>query len=266
MSAFFLYVCSLLALTLGTVTVCGLAVRLCSRLFSRISGSGSSRVFDATAMVGTPVHEAGHAVMCLLFGHKITGICLWSPTAKNGMYGYVEHSYNRKNPWALLGNLFIGIGPIFSGLAVTVLALFLCFPDAWRGYLAVSQSVSADGTAAGEIVAGIFSLFLSLPAAIAQAPWRAILGLLVLLAVSLHISLSLADIRGSLSALPFYLILTLLFAAVTFLLKWNGAVEQFLRLWNVRLLSLFSLVIAFCLVWILLAVLVRAVQKLLFKH
>ena len=44
-------------------------------------------------------------------------------------YGYVEHSYNPRNLWARLGNLFIGIGPIFSGLGVVVLLLWLCFPN-----------------------------------------------------------------------------------------------------------------------------------------
>ena len=46
MMDFLLYFLSLAALTLGTLTVCGLAVRLCSRLFSALLGRGSGAVFD----------------------------------------------------------------------------------------------------------------------------------------------------------------------------------------------------------------------------
>ena len=139
---FMLYVGKLLLLTLGVFTVCGFAVRFCARAFSALTGSGSETVFDVTSVVGTPVHELGHAVMCLPFAHKITKIKLWSPKATNGVYGFVEHSYNRKNPWARLGCLFIGLGPILSGIGVVILTLLLCFPSAWQSYLAASRALA----------------------------------------------------------------------------------------------------------------------------
>ena len=113
----------LILLTLGIPTACGLFVHLCAVVFRKLIGRGAGGVFDATALLGTPVHELGHAAMCLLFGHKITRMKLWSPGGRGGLYGYVEHSYHRKNPWAQMGNLFIGMGPLFSGLGVVVLAL-----------------------------------------------------------------------------------------------------------------------------------------------
>ena len=51
-------------LTVGVILLCGLTVELCARLFSRLIGKGSGAVFDVTAVIGTPVHELGHAAMC----------------------------------------------------------------------------------------------------------------------------------------------------------------------------------------------------------
>ena len=150
MMDFLLYFLSLAALTLGTLTVCGLAVRLCSHLFSSLLGRGSGAVFDVTSVIGTPIHELGHAFMCLLFFHPIERIKLWTPNPKNGVYGFVEHRYNRKNLWARLGNLPIAFGPIFSGLAVTVLMLYLCFPTLWNDYLVSSQALIPQGAPAAD--------------------------------------------------------------------------------------------------------------------
>lgn len=260
-SEYLLYVVRLLALTLGTVMICGLAVHLCAKLFSKLLGVASGRVFDVTAVIGTPVHELGHAAMCLLFGHRIQAIKLWSPGASDGVYGYVEHSYNRKNLWALFGNLFIAVGPIFSGLGVTVLMLSLCFPAQWSEYLLVSRTV-VQAESLPEAALGIISLIGAIPKAFLIDWFKSLVGLLVILAVSLHISLSLQDIKSALSGLPIYVLFVALFGLLSQLLGWRVAVLQTLSLWNVRLLSLFFVIIAFSAVWVLIALLVRAVRRI----
>ncbi len=258
---FLSYVGLLLLLTLGTVTLCGLAVELCSRAFIRLSKKNSDAVFDVTAVIGTPVHELGHAAMCLLFAHRIVKVKLWSPRAKNGVYGYVEHSYNRKNPWAVLGNLLIGTGPIFSGLLVIALTLHLCFAPEWEAYLASTNTlISSADTSVGTLISGIFSLLFSLPQAIVAHPLRSILGLAVMLSVSLHVSLSWQDIRSALSAIPLYVLTVLLFGGITYLAGVSGGITLWLRLFHLRLLSLFGLVIAFALLWVLLALLIRLIR------
>ena len=260
---FLLYTLQLLGLTLGVVALCGLAVRLCSRLFSGLLGGGSSTVFDITAVIGTPIHELGHAIMCPLFAHKIHRIKLWSPRAENGVYGFVEHTYNRKNLWAQLGNLFIGLGPIFSGLGIMVLMLWLCFPVQWDHYLASSQALIANGGSASDIFQEVIGLLLSLPRAFSANWVPPLLGLLVILPVSLHISLSGADIKGSLGALPIYLVLLLAVATATFLAKVHAPIVSALYLWNLRLLSLLCIVIAFSAVWVVLALLIRIIRGLI---
>ena len=255
-----LYILHLLGLTLGTVAVCGLAVHVCAVLFARMIGGGSKAVFDVTAAVGTPVHELGHAAMCVVFGHRIHKIKLWSPRAKNGVYGYVEHTYNRKNPWARLGNLLIAVGPIFSGLGVIVGMLWLCFPMQWTEYLTHSRELAETGNL-WEIFCGVWSLLASIPRAF-SADWpRALLGLMVILPVSLHISLSWQDVKSSLGALPIYAALTAVFGIVTWSLHLHTTVTAALTLFNVRILALFFTVFAFSAVWVLIALPVCVIRK-----
>jgi hypothetical protein len=256
---YLLYTLRLLALTLGTSVICGLAVHLCAGLFARLLGRASGRIFDVTAVIGTPVHELGHALMCLVFGHRIQAIQLWSPGASDGVYGYVEHGYNRKNPWAQLGNVFIALGPIFSGLGVTVLMLWLCFPTQWSEYLAVSRSVAA-AESLPEAALGIVSLIASIPKAFASDWLKSLLGLLIILPVSLHISLSWQDIKSAASGFPIYLLFVAFFALLSWLFQWDAAITSALSLWSVRLLSLFFVVIAFSAVWVLIALLIRAAR------
>lgn len=260
---FLKYFGMLILLTLGTLVICGLAVRLCAKAFSKLMGSPSGAIFDVTSIIGTPVHELGHAMMCPLFGHRIEGMCLWSPKAENGVYGYVNHSYNRKNIWQKFGNLFIGVGPIFSGMLVMVLMLWICFPNQWNDYLARTAELTLGGNSVKEMLESIFALFLDLPDAFHTDALRAILGLVVILPISLHISLSPQDIKGSLGAIPFYLLLLLAFGITTFAIGVEAMMVSALWIFNLRLLSLFCVVIAFSLIWVIIGLIIRGVKTLI---
>lgn len=261
--SFLLYYGRLFLLTLGVLLACGLFVGFCSHLFAKLLGRGSGRVFDVTSLVGTPVHELGHAVMCPLFAHRIRRIRLWTPKPDDGVYGFVEHTYNRKNLWARLGNLFIALGPLFSGLGVMVLMLWLCFPAQWQTYLATTHALSGISAAPHELAEGICSLLTAIPPAFRQDWLRSLLGLLVILPVSLHVTLSWQDIRSGAGAFPIYFLLLGVFGLVTWFLGVSAPIVAALRLLNLRMLSLFLIVIAFSLLWVLLALLFRVLKMIL---
>ena len=259
---YLIYVGQLLLLTLGVIVVCGLVAWLAQRIFVYLVGYGSSGVIYASSVIGTPIHELGHALMCLLFAHKITDIkLLLPPNHPSGTLGYVEHSYNRKNMWAVLGNLFIGVGPIFSGLGVMILTLYLCFPAQWGTYLQLSGFLAEGGASFGEIMQGILSLLLSLGDAFAQDWFRSLLGLIILLSVAQHITLSGADIKGALSAMPLYIGIILIVAGVTMGVGAAGVTLQALWTFNLRMLSLFSIAIAFSVLWIFLGCIVYVARR-----
>ncbi len=261
---FLLYFLSLTVSTLGVFFLCGLTVHLIARLFAWLLGNGSGRVFDLTSVIGTPIHELGHAAMCKIFCHEITRMRLWNPRPEKGVYGFVEHSYSKRNLWARVGNLFIGMGPLFSGLGVTVLALWLCMPSLWSEYLAHSSALAvSDPLPFADLAEGVFLLIGELPKTVAADPLRSLLGLLIVLPTSLHISMSWQDIKGSLSAIPFVLGFLAILALATFWTPARLPILTALTLFDLRLLSLFALVIAFALVWLLLAALLRGIKLLI---
>ena len=249
--------------TLGAIVICGLVAHVSTRAFIGLTGGG--KFVYVTSVIGTPIHELGHAIMCLLFGHKITEMKLLLPPGHaSGTLGYVSHSYSRKNPWALFGNLFIGVGPIFSGLAVIILVLVLCFPSEWNAYIASTASLGSSAPIS-EIAQSVFSLLFSLPKAFSDSFWVALIGMIVILFVAQHITLSTADIKGSLSALPLYLLLIFVITLPTKLFGIDGIILDALFRFFIRILSFFALSITFSLLWLIPALLIYIVKKLLWK-
>ena len=91
---------------------------------------------------------------------------------------------------------------------------------------------------------------------------RALIGIVVILAVSQHVSLSWADIKGSAGAFPLYVLLALVFALVTQLIGIPQIILSGLQLFSLRLLSLFCLVAVFAAVWVVFALLLKGVKAI----
>ena len=256
--------------TLGAVVICGLAVSLCRSLFIRMMGRGFGRgVVLATSMVGTPIHEIGHALMCILFGHRIVAISLWQPFSKDGNLGYVSHAYREKNPYHVLGNLFIAVGPIFSGLAVITVALCLGFPETFTNYaLTVSHIASAGDSELTMLREGLRII----PRIITELTnegrviplWLQILSLFMVLSVSQHISLSPADLKGGATALPLYGGLLLILTVVCGLIGPDAmeSVTAALRLFSGYMTALFTVVLVASLLQLILALPVWVIRVL----
>ena len=251
--------------TIGTFCICGLFVALCEWAFRKLLGDGAGyKAVIYTAIIGTPIHELGHALMCVIFRHKINEICLWDPKAPNGTLGYVNHSYNPKNVYHRIGNLFIGLGPIFSGLGIITLLMFLAFPVTTRTYFSSAAAiVQADGNVFSILLEGLKMIWNMFTVSDGVNVWLKVLAVIVMLSVSLHISLSPADIKGSLSALPFYFGLVLLVTVVTSLIGYFAitAVTNVLATFNAYLVMLFTLVFAFAIILVLIALLVFILKK-----
>lgn len=98
--------------------------------------------------LGTFIHELSHAIMCIIFGHRIDDIKLLKfnlnddqeQEGNKGSLGYVNHSYNPHSVWQLIGNLWIGLAPIF-GCALAILGLtYVLSPDTYHSWLSFAQS------------------------------------------------------------------------------------------------------------------------------
>jgi|GEM_PF-458617 len=81
-----------------------------------------------TAWLGTPVHETAHLVFCWIFRHRVNQVKFFSPDKESGTLGYVNHSYNPRSLYQSIGNLFIGLAPLFVGAAVIYLIFSYLVP------------------------------------------------------------------------------------------------------------------------------------------
>ena len=198
------------------IVVCGLIAGLSEKLFMKMTGKFGRGLVLVTSIIGTPIHELGHAIMCFPFGHKIKKMCLWDPKARNGVLGYVNHRYNKKNIWHRLGCLFISAGPIILGLLVVTLLLALCFPQVFEEYYA--SVFSADRSFGGfiELIFHGVKIFFSSISDNSSPIWAKILGGVLIICVCMHINLSPADIKNSLGALPIYSLICLLVSVAVF--------------------------------------------------
>lgn len=252
---------------LAPILICGYIVWACRHLFVKLLGRGGYQILMAASLIGTPVHELGHAMMCPLFGHRIVEMVLWQYGTDDGYLGYVRHSRDTDNLYQRLGDLFISVGPIFSGMAVLSLLLMIFFPNTWRSHIsAVVSLVEGDAS----VLAGIFSGLRMIPNMLAEltrgpAALGRILVVLVMLSVSLRISLSPQDIECAVHALPSYLTATLVLTVIVTVLgrSLSAAVVGALEAFSVFLMAMFSLVLAFSVVQILLALAIHWVRSLL---
>lgn len=245
--------------TLGVIVTCGLAVEVCYRLCFIFMGKRTGRTFWLlTSFLGTPVHEGGHALMCLLFAHRIEKIRL-IPTRAGG--AMVEHSYDRRNVYATFGNLWIGLGPMLSGLSIILLILHLVWPETMKGYHELARTLLADGAPIDALADGIWACLQGLLIEDTRAVWVRILAAVALFSLALHVRLSGADVRGMLSGLPIFAVLGALVALVVTLLG-EAAVSTW-GLWLIRaawlLALLFSLILMLGCVQLVLAALLRLV-------
>lgn len=83
------------------------------------------KTFICLTAPGVIAHELGHAFFCILFGHKITDMKLFT-MSEGDTLGYVSHSYDPDNIYHKIGNFFIGTGPVWFGATLlTLLSLWL---------------------------------------------------------------------------------------------------------------------------------------------
>lgn len=217
MEAFILCFLRIVLYTLGVVIACGLAVEICYQLCFLLMGQKVGRRFWlVTSFLGTPVHELGHALMCLLFAHRIENIRL-IPTRAGGPV--VEHSYNKRNPYAVFGNLWIGLGPMLLGIALTLAVLQWVYPASMQSYRAVLGTLPDAGAPNEPQTEAVGQFLRGLLTEQTRAWWVRLLAAVALFSMALHIRLSASDVLGMLRGLPAYAVIA---AVVALVATWMG--------------------------------------------
>lgn len=254
----------------GGLFIFGLFIHFISRLtFTSIERAFWSRGTYFFAWLGTPLHELGHALFCVIFGHKIVEIAFFKPDPVTGTLGYVYHQWNRSNPWQVLGNLFIAVGPVIIGCLALLAIFYFLIPhssQAWDAILARVSAMNQSGSVQGYLgvlEAASFAMVRLIFTWANLTTWRFWLFGYLSICVASNIRLSLADIKGSLSGLGCF-ILPFLFINFLGLITGLGR-ERFFPftasslgiVYSLWMLALIMTVIGFLLAYFVAAVYVR---------
>jgi len=200
------------------VFIFGLLIHFFSQLtFKSLERSFGSRGTYFVAWLGTPIHELGHALFCVIFMHRIVKIEFFKPDPITGTLGYVDHKWNRHNPWQVLGNFFIGIGPVILGCAVLFATFYLLIPNsyqAWDSILARVNEVDKShliGSYLAIISGSSFAMVKPIFTLPNLTTWQFWVFVYLSYCVASNIRLSPSDIKGALAGfgcivLPFLLI------------------------------------------------------------
>lgn len=154
--------------------------------------------------IGTPVHELGHAMFNVIFGHQIVEFQPFKVDRANGSYGQVLFRFNRRSLYQRIGLFFVGIGPILFGTLIIYLAALLLLPGEINQTI---RSMSADSQTFGSLD-GFSALSNSILVASANivailfnpeniSSWRFWLFVYIAIAVGSSIRLSSSDIVGA---------------------------------------------------------------------
>jgi hypothetical protein len=235
---------------LGLLFVFGLILFLFAR-FTRITyvkSVGQKMDIIFTGWIGTPVHELGHAVFCILFGHKIIDIKLYQPNTEDGTLGYVNHSYNPKSTYQRIGNFFIGVGPIIFGALVLYAALYYLVPNMNDVFASIqAQSDTLVKGVQGEYSNALSALWGTTKETLGNlfkaqnlSDYKFWIFLYISICVSSHMQLSPPDIKGArgglISIVVFFLALNLIILG----LEATGISSHFGSWWNYVKLESYS--------------------------
>jgi hypothetical protein len=169
----------------------GLIVWACRSLYCFFVGNQSGyRLIKAASVLSTPMREVGHAMMAVLFWHRIEDVQLLNIGDPDGEFGFVEHSYNPRNPVALLGNFFYAMGPVVLGLLAVSLIFLTCFHGVLPAYFDEIRALGDAGAGVGEYLKAAFSFIPKMFTLGEAAMWLRVIGcaLLVFLCLGIYVS------------------------------------------------------------------------------
>ncbi len=155
-----------IALVFGPAIVFGFITQFLSEKIRNEGWASFGNFYTYFTAPGTVLHEFGHYIFAKIFGHKVVEVVWFKP--QSGTLGYVSHRYDPKNKFQVIGNLFIGTGPIWTGACAIVLLSFLVLGTEKLDALGISApreqsfgSFAEALTYAGDVVRAGCTLFFS---------------------------------------------------------------------------------------------------------
>ncbi|MGD9978897.1 MAG: hypothetical protein AB7S54_13305 [Bacteroidales bacterium] len=227
---------------LGLLFIFGLILYLVARLtrITYVKTAGTKLDVIVTGWIGTPIHELGHAIFCLLFRHRIDEIKLYNPNPTDGTLGYVNHSYNPNSTYQRIGNFFIGIGPIVFGAFVLYALLYYLVPNNSSVFLSIEQQSKVLVKAVRGEWGGVFTSLRDSTLSTLNllfnrtnfSDYKFWIFLYLSMCISSHMELSPPDIKGAWKGLLSLVIFFLTFNLIILALEATGVSSHFGHWWS----------------------------------
>jgi len=245
----------LLGILMAVGLLLGILERYSNRYLIRTFGP---RGILVTAWIGTPIHEIGHLVQCFIWGHRVTKVKILQLNSPNGVLGYVEHTYNRHSIYQQVGNFFIGLGPIFSGIGSLILSMYFLVPQSYIAFIdQIQHHITVDEfdlsvlKIVAEAVIVIFKSLFTIENLINPLFW---IFLIIAISISSHIALSKADIQGSAKGLLMIFAVLVLFNILAGLFQMDSyRLVVNIAKYNVYMLAFSSITLFFSLITLVLS-------------
>ncbi len=169
-------------------------------------------IFAYPLKIGTTIHETGHLIVAMIFGHTVTSYRPFAPDRKTGTLGSVETTFNPGNLYQYIGLFFIGIAPVVFGTLVIFVALYLLFREQLSD---VSARMAIDASTVGSIPSQIITASLAFLSFLFRpdhlADWRLYVFLYIAFVIGSSISLSNADVKVATPGCTTFIALLFLF-------------------------------------------------------
>lgn len=213
---------------LGPVLLLAIAMQIAAEFVERFAYRllGHKVYLWMFAWLGTAVHELGHAFFCVIFRHRIIDMQLFSLDPTTGTLGYVHSEFDRHNAFHVVGNFFIGIGPILFGSALIFFLHGALVSYGTQGQLSsITINFETIGLWSGLLVfmqESISSAAFQLTNILTMdnlTNWKFYLFLYFAFSIGSSITLSLSDIRGALSGFGALIVILLVLNVLTL---WTG--------------------------------------------
>ena len=208
----------ILLCTVGPFAVLGLIMWLLRQIFVQLVGAREGRAFlIGSFALSTPLREAGHVAMAILFWHRVEGVRFLDMRAEDDEMGYVEHSYNPRNLIAQLGNFFFALGPVLLGLVAVLVIFLVCFGGVMESFFLELSALSETGSVAEHLRVSV-GLIPKMVLSAEVNVFAKILGGLLLLMLCMGIFVSLGELLDGLFGAAIYAALAALAAVVLVLM------------------------------------------------
>lgn len=211
-----------LASTLGIFVLFGLVLDYMESLVNgQLYGVLGGGAILFTAIIGTPLHETAHWLGCKLFGFQVHEFVPLRPLQyrNDGILGYVSYSYNVNSWWQKLGCVFTGMAPMIFGAIFILIVVWLLTPEVLQEIKFRISKIYKGRPSPSIIFRCWWEGFAGFWAAISRLrQWGILRGAVCLyfvMSISMHMTMSMQDIKGAMAGAGILLLIYAVYALLT---------------------------------------------------